>query len=139
MTYIRSFALLAGLALSSTDAQGLLPESETMEGGYSASRAMTLNEVAFLTTTACHPSLYNADVTIRICFTEFGKVATQDMLGTNYRYEVKGCCVDGNELLGFCRPGVCHTPLDYEVTIYNQESPAMVNVSSIKEIQPKSQ
>uniref|UniRef100_A0AAV1VPW2 Uncharacterized protein n=1 Tax=Peronospora matthiolae TaxID=2874970 RepID=A0AAV1VPW2_9STRA len=134
MTYIRSFTLLAGLALSSTDAQGLLPESETMEGGYSTTRAMTLKEVAFLTTTACHPSLYNADVTSRICFTEFSSIQSQVVSGTNDKFMVKGCSVNGNELLGFCRPGVCTTPSGYEVIINSQAWMNTVKLTSIREV-----
>ena len=95
---------------------------------------MTLNEVAFLTTTACHPSLYTAGVTSRICFTEFGSIQSQAVSGTNDMFMVKGCPVNRDEHLGYCRDGVCSTTSTYEVIIYSQVWTNTVNVTSIREV-----
>uniref|UniRef100_M4BIT0 Uncharacterized protein n=1 Tax=Hyaloperonospora arabidopsidis (strain Emoy2) TaxID=559515 RepID=M4BIT0_HYAAE len=135
MMSFRTAALFAGLALTSSAAQEQQPVHDLGLNAYDQARDVTLNEVAFLTTTACHPSLYNADVTSRVCFTEFTTVTTQTSGGgTYYKFQVKGCPVDTEKQLGYCREGACSTTSLYEVAIYSQPRTSAVFLTSIKEV-----
>uniref|UniRef100_A0AAV1VPP1 Uncharacterized protein n=1 Tax=Peronospora matthiolae TaxID=2874970 RepID=A0AAV1VPP1_9STRA len=132
MTYVRSVALLAGLVLSSSVAFQVIvdPLDEAKNG---SSRPMAVNDVAFLTTTACHPSLYGAGVTNRICFTDFLTVKTLDG-GVLNRFQVRGCHVNTEIELGYCRDGACPTTSAYEVVIYSEPWSVMSNAPYIREI-----
>uniref|UniRef100_M4BIT5 RxLR effector candidate protein n=1 Tax=Hyaloperonospora arabidopsidis (strain Emoy2) TaxID=559515 RepID=M4BIT5_HYAAE len=132
MTHTRSVVLLAGLALSSSVALQVIvdPLDEAKNG---SPRPMAVNDVAFLTTTACHPSLYGAGVTNRICFTDFLTVKTLDG-GVLNRFQVRGCPVNTEIELGYCRDGVCPTTSAYEVVIYSEPWSALSNVPYITEI-----
>uniref|UniRef100_A0AAV1U3V2 Uncharacterized protein n=1 Tax=Peronospora matthiolae TaxID=2874970 RepID=A0AAV1U3V2_9STRA len=140
MTYIRSVALLTGLALSSSiaafddleDSMGQPQVTGTIDPAYYNPRPMTIDEVAFLTTTACHPSSYNADVTTRICFSEYLTISLEFLAGRNRTYQVEGCPVDQDIDLGYCREGKCTSPSVYDVRILVLPRENWLNVTSIK-------
>lgn len=135
MTIIRTFALLAGLALHSSSAELRVVDSEPIEGGYSGPKPVGESEIDLLVAFASNPLSYSVDVSTRICFTAFHTVQQQVVSGANYRYRVEGCPVTSTDELGACRDkNVNCAGSPYDVVVYSQPWTKTLKVSSITKV-----
>ncbi|CAI5738416.1 unnamed protein product [Hyaloperonospora brassicae] len=135
MTVIRTFALLAGLALHSSAAELRRDDSEPLVRGYDKRRQMDEDEINYLTILASDPLSYSEDVSTRICFTAFYTVQQQAVYGTNFRYRVKGCPVTSPAELGVCRNENSNCDdSPYDVVIFSQPWTNTLYVSSITKV-----
>ncbi|KAG7385531.1 hypothetical protein PHYPSEUDO_001296 [Phytophthora pseudosyringae] len=124
MAFTRSVALLAGLALAVSTAQGA-----TILGGYSPKNA-TSDDIAILTQAASNASAYDEVVTTRICLIAIESLETQTVAGTNYKFQVAGCTVDSDEELGACNDRNCNYS-SYDIVVYSQPWTNTLEVTAI--------
>ncbi|CEG39988.1 Protease inhibitor protein [Plasmopara halstedii] len=124
MAFVRSIGLFVSLALAIT-----IPQIQSIVGSYTLQNP-TDEDIKLLTKAAGNASMYQANVTARICLYAVESLQTQVVAGINYKFQVAGCNVMTDKELGACIDRNCEH-FDYNIVLFSQPWTDTLQVTSI--------